>query len=177
MLFTLRPLVLESKGLVAALRQLASKIEETHDQTVVVEADPDIAQGLDMKVQGVAFFISRPPRSRRDLSNGVPRWARSAAARGRAAGAAEARGARPPAQRHDEGRRRPDRSGRPAQPADGSRGRHGNLADPTSSAWSWYRCDLHARSTLWASTDYRMYEPGTFWHVFLAPFSCGCRRS
>ena len=58
MLFTLRPLVLESKGLVAALRQLSSKIEETHDQTVVVEADPSIAQRLDMKVQAVAFFIA-----------------------------------------------------------------------------------------------------------------------
>ncbi len=58
MLFTLRPLVLESKGLVAALRQLASKMEETHDQAVAVEADPNIAQGLDMRVQAVAFFIA-----------------------------------------------------------------------------------------------------------------------
>ena len=40
-LFTLRPLVLESQGLTAALRQLAEKVHETHGQVVIVEAEND----------------------------------------------------------------------------------------------------------------------------------------
>ena len=58
MLFTLRPLVLESKGLVSALYQLALKMEETHGQEVKVEAAPNVAEGLDMSKQGVVFFIA-----------------------------------------------------------------------------------------------------------------------
>jgi signal transduction histidine kinase len=58
MLFTLRPLILESQGLVAALHQLAGKMRETHGQKVVVDAPPDVAQDLDMGRQGVVFFIA-----------------------------------------------------------------------------------------------------------------------
>ena len=58
MLFTLRPLILESKGLVAALHQLASKLEETHGQRVEVEALPGVADGLDLSKQAVIFFIA-----------------------------------------------------------------------------------------------------------------------
>lgn len=58
MLFTLRPLILESKGLVAALRQLANKMDETHAQRVEVKADPKVADGLDMSKQAVIFFIA-----------------------------------------------------------------------------------------------------------------------
>jgi signal transduction histidine kinase len=58
MLFTLRPLVLESKGLVPALRQLAAKAAETHGQQVIVEAEPDSDRGLDARAQAVAFFIA-----------------------------------------------------------------------------------------------------------------------
>jgi signal transduction histidine kinase len=58
MLFTLRPLVLESRGLVPALRQLAAKVAETHDQQVIVEAEPDSDRGLDTRAQAVAFFIA-----------------------------------------------------------------------------------------------------------------------
>ncbi len=58
MLFTLRPLVLESKGLVAALNQLASKMHETHGQQVMVKAEPSIADGLDLSKQAVIFFIA-----------------------------------------------------------------------------------------------------------------------
>jgi len=58
MLFTLRPLILESKGLVAALYQLASKLEETHGQRVAVEAQPGVADGLDLSKQAVIFFIA-----------------------------------------------------------------------------------------------------------------------
>lgn len=58
MLFTLRPLVLESKGLVSALYQLASKMHETHGQVVYVEAEPNVSDGLDMSKQAVVFFIA-----------------------------------------------------------------------------------------------------------------------
>lgn len=58
MLFTLRPLVLESRGLVAALQQLAKKLQETHGQAVMVEAEPDAAEGLDLSKQAVIFFIA-----------------------------------------------------------------------------------------------------------------------
>ena len=58
MLFTLRPLVLESKGLVSALHQLASKMQETHGQLVQVEAEPNVSDGLDMSKQAVVFFIA-----------------------------------------------------------------------------------------------------------------------
>ncbi len=58
MLFTLRPLVLESKGLVAALHQLAKKMHDTHHQQVLVEAEEQVANGLDLSKQAVIFFIA-----------------------------------------------------------------------------------------------------------------------
>jgi len=58
MLFTLRPLILESKGLVAALSQLAEKMYETHRQNVIVKAEPDVADGLEIGKQGVVFYIA-----------------------------------------------------------------------------------------------------------------------
>jgi signal transduction histidine kinase len=57
MLFTLRPLVLESEGLVAALRQLSEKMDENHNQNVVIETKDDVADDLEMGKQGVIFFI------------------------------------------------------------------------------------------------------------------------
>jgi signal transduction histidine kinase len=57
MLFTLRPLILESQGLVMALKQLAVKIQETHDQKVIVNAETEVADNLDMGKQGVVFYI------------------------------------------------------------------------------------------------------------------------
>lgn len=57
MLFTLRPLILESRGLVAALEQLATKMKEAHDQDVIVEADHRINEGLSLKKQGLIFSI------------------------------------------------------------------------------------------------------------------------
>ena len=57
MLFTLRPLVLESQGLSAALQQLAEKVNETHEQNVIVEAEPGVDDHLEMNYQGVLFYI------------------------------------------------------------------------------------------------------------------------
>jgi signal transduction histidine kinase len=57
MLFTLRPLVLESQGLVPALQAMAEKMHETYEQNVVVQADSDSLPELDMSKQTVIFYI------------------------------------------------------------------------------------------------------------------------
>jgi signal transduction histidine kinase len=57
MLFTLRPLVLESEGLLGALEQLSEKMMENHSQNVVVEAKNGIVDDLEVGKQGVIFFI------------------------------------------------------------------------------------------------------------------------
>ncbi|UCF59813.1 MAG: GAF domain-containing sensor histidine kinase [Anaerolineaceae bacterium] len=58
MLFTLRPLILESRGLVAALGQLSEKMHDTHRQNVIIEAEPEVADDLDLGKQGVVFYIA-----------------------------------------------------------------------------------------------------------------------
>ena len=57
LLFTLRPLVLETQGIAAALQALADKMRETHDQAVGVRVERDIEQYLDRQQQGVIFYI------------------------------------------------------------------------------------------------------------------------
>ena len=57
MLFTLRPLVLESQGLVAALESMAEKMQETYRQKVIIEADPEIISQLEASKQGIIFYI------------------------------------------------------------------------------------------------------------------------
>ncbi len=57
MLFTLRPLVLESEGLIAGLHQLSEKMAENHGQDIVVEAEDTVVDDLEMGKQGVIFFI------------------------------------------------------------------------------------------------------------------------
>jgi len=57
MLFTLRPLVLESQGLAAALTQLAEKMQETYGQAVAVRVIKEAEQMLDSHQQGVIFYI------------------------------------------------------------------------------------------------------------------------
>lgn len=58
MLFTLRPLVLESQGLVAALESMAEKMGETYNQHVEIQSEPDIVSKLEMGKQGVIFYIA-----------------------------------------------------------------------------------------------------------------------
>jgi signal transduction histidine kinase len=58
MLFTLRPLVLESQGLVAALQAMAEKMKETYGQDVLVKVDESILPELEMGKQGVIFYIA-----------------------------------------------------------------------------------------------------------------------
>ena len=57
MLFTLRPLVLESEGLLSALHQLAEKMKENHNQNVIIEAKDGVVDDFEVGKQGVIFFI------------------------------------------------------------------------------------------------------------------------
>ncbi len=57
MLFTLRPLALESQGLVAALQAMADKMKETFSQNVIVNVDESLLAQLEMGKQGVIFYI------------------------------------------------------------------------------------------------------------------------
>ncbi len=57
MLFTLRPLVLETQGLSAALNQLATKFYEMHQQAVATRVDQAVEERLDFQQQGVIFDI------------------------------------------------------------------------------------------------------------------------
>ena len=57
MLFTLRPLVLESQGLVAALQSMADKIQETYSQNVIISVEENVLQNFEVGKQGVVFFI------------------------------------------------------------------------------------------------------------------------
>ena len=57
MLFTLRPLVLESQGLVAALKAMADKMKETYSQDVIVEVEDGLLKDMEMGKQSVIFYI------------------------------------------------------------------------------------------------------------------------
>jgi signal transduction histidine kinase len=57
MLFTLRPLILESQGLAAAIQSMADKMVETFSQRVAVEIDERAAEQLEMGKKGVLFYI------------------------------------------------------------------------------------------------------------------------
>jgi signal transduction histidine kinase len=58
MLFTLRPLVLESQGLIAALEQMALKMKETYNQEVIVQADQRAVDQLEGGKQAVVFYLA-----------------------------------------------------------------------------------------------------------------------
>ena len=56
-LFTLRPLILESQGLVPAVRSIAEKMRDTFGQNVIVEMDEQLAGELELGKQGLLFYI------------------------------------------------------------------------------------------------------------------------
>ncbi len=58
MLFTLRPLELESQGLIGALKAMAEKTHETYNQNVIVEAEDGIVSQLEMSRQTIIFYIA-----------------------------------------------------------------------------------------------------------------------
>jgi signal transduction histidine kinase len=57
MLFTLRPLVLETNGINAALQQLSEKTRDLFNQEIILEVDPQAAARLDITRQGVLFNL------------------------------------------------------------------------------------------------------------------------
>jgi len=57
MLFTLRPLILESQGLAAAVQAMADKMMETYGQKVTINIDERVTTQLEMGKQGVIFYI------------------------------------------------------------------------------------------------------------------------
>jgi signal transduction histidine kinase len=56
MLFTLRPVILETQGLIAALKRYLKQLEEEAKLAVHLEA-PDLGGRLDTEIEGVAFSI------------------------------------------------------------------------------------------------------------------------
>lgn len=58
MLFTLRPLVLESQGLVAALNSMSEKMGETFGKNVIIQADPRAIEAIESNKQAVVFYIA-----------------------------------------------------------------------------------------------------------------------
>jgi signal transduction histidine kinase len=58
MLFTLRPLVLESEGLVPALTTMAEKMHDLYQQKVSVDAAEEVVVQLDASQQTTIFFLA-----------------------------------------------------------------------------------------------------------------------
>lgn len=57
MLFTLRPLILESEGLIPALQVMCEKMWALYQQKVTLDTDPDVVKRLDPNRQTVIFYI------------------------------------------------------------------------------------------------------------------------
>jgi len=57
MLFTLRPLILETEGLTAALQSMADNLQNTFQQEVKIEIDPSIEKQLEIAKQTVVFYL------------------------------------------------------------------------------------------------------------------------
>jgi signal transduction histidine kinase len=56
-LFKLRPLALESRGLIAAIEELASKMQQNYNQNVTVRVAQDVENFLDESRQGALFYL------------------------------------------------------------------------------------------------------------------------
>ncbi|MBN1639965.1 MAG: GAF domain-containing sensor histidine kinase [Anaerolineae bacterium] len=59
MLFAMRPVVLETQGLKAAVEQLVAKIQETRHLPVTLEIADGIEDQVDVSVQGVAWSVTQ----------------------------------------------------------------------------------------------------------------------
>jgi len=57
MLFTLRPLTLESEGLLKGLEAMAEKMKATYDQNVFIDVDDSLIQRLDSSRQTTIFYL------------------------------------------------------------------------------------------------------------------------
>ncbi len=77
MLFTLRPLILESQGLTAALEAMAEKMRETFAQNVIINVDESVLDNLEMGKQGVVFYIiEEAANNARKHANALHIWVR-----------------------------------------------------------------------------------------------------
>lgn len=77
MLFTLRPLILESQGLTAALEAMAEKMHETFSQVVMINVDERVLEDLEMGKQGVIFYIiEEAANNARKHANALHIWVR-----------------------------------------------------------------------------------------------------
>ncbi|HJS19922.1 MAG TPA: histidine kinase [Anaerolineales bacterium] len=77
MLFTLRPLILESQGLSAALDAMAEKMRETFAQNVIVNVDEKLLEDMEMGRQGVIFYIiEEAANNARKHANALHIWVR-----------------------------------------------------------------------------------------------------
>jgi signal transduction histidine kinase len=77
MLFTLRPLVLESQGLNAALQAMADKMKETFGQEVSIDIDERIVSQMEIGKQGVVFYIvEEAVNNARKHANAANIWVR-----------------------------------------------------------------------------------------------------
>ncbi|HEX2993504.1 MAG TPA: GAF domain-containing sensor histidine kinase [Anaerolineales bacterium] len=77
MLFTLRPLILESQGLVAALKAMADKMRETFNQNVIINIDEKLLTEMEMGKQGVIFYIvEEATNNARKHANAAHIWVR-----------------------------------------------------------------------------------------------------
>jgi signal transduction histidine kinase len=57
LLFTLRPLALESEGLIPALQAMADKMRDTYQQNVQLEIDQTVVNQLEVGKQNVIFYL------------------------------------------------------------------------------------------------------------------------
>ena len=77
MLFTLRPLILESQGLTAALEAMAEKMNEAFAQSVIINIDEKVLEDLEMGKQGVIFYIiEEAANNARKHANALHIWVR-----------------------------------------------------------------------------------------------------
>ncbi|HZM23382.1 MAG TPA: histidine kinase [Anaerolineales bacterium] len=77
MLFTLRPLILESQGLTAALEAMAEKMRETFAQNVIINVDEQVLEDVEMGKQGVIFYIiEEAANNARKHANALHIWVR-----------------------------------------------------------------------------------------------------
>ncbi|HKI53658.1 MAG TPA: GAF domain-containing sensor histidine kinase [Anaerolineales bacterium] len=77
MLFTLRPLILESQGLNAALQAMAEKMRETFGQNVIINVEEDVVENMEMGKQGVIFYIiEEAANNARKHANAMHIWVR-----------------------------------------------------------------------------------------------------
>ncbi|MFN2228890.1 MAG: histidine kinase [Anaerolineae bacterium] len=77
MLFTLRPVVLETQGLKVAVEQLVDRLHETCELPVTIEIEEEIDEHVEPNVQAVAWFIAEEAlNNAKKYSNAEKVWVR-----------------------------------------------------------------------------------------------------